>query len=83
MNDFIKKEDALKKKKERRALRMLVLITQLGICMLVPVFICVFAGQYLSQRLGITLIFPLFLLLGILAGFKSVYQTIKRFVRLK
>ena len=31
-----------KKRKERKALSMLVLITQIGICMLVPIFLCVF-----------------------------------------
>ena len=33
-----------KKRKERKALSMLVLITQIGICMLVPIFLCVFLG---------------------------------------
>lgn len=71
-----------KKRKERKALSMLVLISQIGICMLVPIFLCVFLGQYISRIAGVDILFPVFLLLGILAGFRSSYTMIQRFVRL-
>ena len=70
------------KKKNRRALRFLVLISQLGICMLVPLFICVFLGQWISERTGQLILFPLMLLIGILAGFRSVWYMISRFTGL-
>ena len=71
-----------KKRKERKALSMLVLITQIGIYMLVPIFLCVFLGQHISRITGVDILFPGFLLLGILAGFRSSYTMIQRFVRL-
>lgn len=76
------KKSASKKEKERRALRMIVLVTQIGICMLVPVFFCVFIGQYISETMDMPLLFPFCLLLGILAGFRSCYQMIRRFTDL-
>ena len=71
-----------KKAKERKALRMIVLVTQIGICMMVPIFFCVFLGQLFSNRLGQPLVFPLILLIGIMAGFRSSYQVICRFTGL-
>lgn len=71
------------KRKNRNALRMLVLISQLGICMMTPTFFCVFVGQYLSHRLDQELIFPFFVLLGMMAGFRSCYTVITRFVDLR
>ena len=73
----------MRKKKNHNALRMLVLISQLGICMLTPTFFCVFVGQYLSHRLHQELIFPFFVLLGMMAGFRSCYTVITRFVNLR
>ncbi|MCD8018876.1 MAG: AtpZ/AtpI family protein [Clostridiales bacterium] len=74
---------ATKKKKERNALRMRVLITQLGICMLTAIFVCVIIGRFLVQKTGLELLFPIMLLLGIMAGIRSCYITIGRFVNLK
>lgn len=73
----------MEKKKNRSALRMLVLISQLGICMMTPTFFCVFVGQFLSRRLNQELIFPFLVLLGMMAGFRSCYTVITRFVNLK
>ena len=52
----------IRKKKDYSFLRMLALITQLGISML-------------------TCIFLVFLILGILAGFRSCYTIILRFIK--
>lgn len=76
------KKSEEKKAKERRALRMIVLVTQIGICMLVPVFFCVFIGQWISETFHMSWLFPVCLLLGILAGFRSCYQMICRFADL-
>ena len=73
----------VKKARERRALRMVVLVTQIGNCMLVPIFYCVFIGRWLSMTLNRPLLFPLVLLVGILAGFRSCWQVIARFSGLK
>lgn len=73
----------MKKRKDRRALRMLVLISQLGICMLTAIFLCVFLGRFLAQQFHQELFFPFMLLLGILAGMRSCYDVIRRFVDLE
>lgn len=73
----------MERKKDHSALRMLVLISQLGICMMTPTFFCVFVGQYLSRRLHQELIFPFLVILGMMAGFRSCYMIITRFVNLR
>lgn len=71
----------IRKKKDYRFLRMLALITQLGISMLTCIFLCMIIGRFLSEKLQLDWIFPVFLLLGILAGFRSCYKMILRFIR--
>ena len=71
----------IRKKKDYRFLRMLALITQLGISMLTCIFLCMLIGRFLSEKLQLEWIFPVFLLLGILAGFRSCYTIILRFIK--
>ncbi len=47
--------------------RTLALITQLGLSVLTPIFLCVFLGDYLGKRFDIPIFIPM-LILGILAG---------------
>lgn len=69
-----------RRKKDYTFLKMLALITQLGISMLTCIFLCMLAGRFLSERFHSDWIFPVFLLLGILAGFRSCYTIISRFI---
>lgn len=48
------------------------LITQLGISMIVPVFLCTLLGVYLENRFSIPATIPL-IILGVLAGGRNVY----------
>ena len=61
----------IRKKKDYSFLRMLALITQLGISMLTCIFLCMIAGKFLAESL----------ILGILAGFRSCYTIILRFIK--
>lgn len=70
-------------KKENGWLRMLALISQLGICMLTAIFFCVLLGRLLAERFHQELLFPVMLLLGIMAGMRSCYKVIQRFVDLR
>ena len=56
--------------------RSLVLITQLGISMLVPIFLCAFLGVYIDEKFGIYTFVPL-IILGMAAGFRNVYKLVK------
>ena len=59
----------IRKKKDYSFLRMLALITQLGISMLTCIFLCMIAGKFLAERLHADWIFLVFLILGILAAY--------------
>ena len=56
----------------------LVLVTQFGISMLVPILLCTMIGAYLGKRFSIPIIaVPLFLI-GALAGFRNVWIMAKK-----
>lgn len=57
--------------------RTLALITQLGISMLVPTFLCVFLGSYLDERFGWKTFVPL-MILGMVAGVRNSYKLIRQ-----
>ena len=54
----------------------IVMITQLGINMLVPVFMCLFIGIWLDKQLGTGWLTLVFLILGIMGGIRGVYSLI-------
>ena len=54
----------------------IVMITQLSINMLVPVFMCLFIGIWLDKRLGTGWLTLVFLILGIMGGIRGVYSLI-------
>ena len=66
-------------KKEKKILRSFMMITQISITMLVPIFISGWLGTWLNRLFGTQIIFPFMLLLGIGAAFKNVYILTKSF----
>ena len=56
--------------------RTFALITQLGLSMLTPIFLCVFLGSFLENKFEAPVFVPL-LILGILAGGRNVYALAK------
>lgn len=64
-----------KNKKMMGAMKNLALISQLGISMLVPIFGCLFIGNYLDEKLGTKpfLLF-IFIVLGVGAAFVNLYK---------
>ena len=63
-------------KRKKSGLENLVLISQLGINVMTPVFLCLLAGIWLDDRFGTWFTIP-FLILGILAGGLSAYKMAK------
>lgn len=55
----------------------LALISQLGISMIVPVFLCTFIGIKLDERFGWATTIPM-IIFGILAGARNVYVLVKQ-----
>ena len=55
--------------------KVLGLLSQLGISMLVPIFICLAVGIFLDRHLGTApWLMIIFIVLGVAAGFRSVYM---------
>jgi len=53
------------------------MVTQLGLSVVTPIFLCIFAGYQLDTRFGTKSMVPL-LLLGVLAGGRSAWLLAKR-----
>jgi len=55
-----------------------MMISQFGINMLVPIFICAFAGMFLDWKFGTSFWTVVLFFLGALAGFTNVFRFAKR-----
>ncbi len=64
-------------KYHRNVYRSLVMITQFGISMLVPVFLCSFLGIYLDGKLGTQFFMIALFFMGAAAGFRNIYRMAK------
>jgi hypothetical protein len=65
-------------KYDKSVYRSLALITQFGINMLVPIFLCTIVGVYLGRKFSIDwMVIPLFIV-GALAGFRNIFIMAKR-----
>ncbi len=65
--------------KDKKVLRSFAMISQIGICMMVPVFLCGLIGYWLNGKLHSELCFPLLLVVGIGAAFRNVFLLTKSF----
>lgn len=61
----------------------LVMVTQFGINMLVPIFICSFLGIYLDRWLNTSYWMIILFFLGACAGFRNIYMFAKRVYSIK
>lgn len=65
-------------KYKKSVYRSLTLITQFGINMVVPIFLCTLLGVYVGERIDAEWItIPLFFV-GAIAGFQNIYRMSKR-----
>lgn len=62
---------------KKSVFRSLAMVTQLGLCIMTPVFLCVFVGYQIDSRLGTGWMIPL-LVLGVLAGGRSAWVMMTR-----
>ena len=60
-------------KKDHNVFKALALISQLGIGMLVPVFIGLFLGRWLDRFFGTEWLTVIFLIFGVLAAYRNLY----------
>ncbi len=61
-------------KYHRNVYRCLALITQFGISMLVPIFLCSFLGIYLDRKFGTQFCMVVLFFVGAAAGFRNVWH---------
>lgn len=55
-------------------LKNLTLITQVGLMMLIPIFLCLFFGIWLDDRFATNGVFTIiFIIVGVLAGFRNMF----------
>ena len=59
--------------------RSFMMISQISITMLVPIFLCLFLGIKLNEWLDKVYFVPIFLFLGMGAAIRNVYQLTKSF----
>lgn len=59
--------------------KMIYLITQIGFTMLTTIFLCIGLGWAVDKFFG-TKLLVWFIVLGVIAGFKSVYILIRRYL---
>lgn len=67
------------KEDNRKVIKSLMMITQIGITMMVPIFLCVAFGTWLNRMSGMQIWVPLMAVLGIGAGFRNAYMLTKSF----
>lgn len=60
-------------------LRMLYLITQVGVTMLVTIFLCIAIGMAIDNFFGTELL-VWFIVLGVISGFRSVFILIRGYI---
>ncbi len=61
-------------KYNRNVYHALMMITQFGINMLVPIFVCTFAGMFLDRKAGTSFWTVILFFVGALAGFTNVFR---------
>ena len=61
-----------KNKYDKEVYRSLTLITQFGINMLVPIFLCTFLGIFIDKKLGTNFIVIIMFFLGAIAGARNI-----------
>ena len=69
---------ARRRKYDKSVYQSLALITQFGINMLVPVFLCSFVGIWLDEKFGTSFWMILLFFFFSLAGFRNIYIMAKR-----
>ena len=66
-------------KPEKHVMKGLVMVTQIGISVLVPIFLCVFVGRWIDRICNIQFATIIGIVLGIITAFRNIYKLTKQF----
>ncbi|MCQ2538515.1 MAG: AtpZ/AtpI family protein [Lachnospiraceae bacterium] len=61
--------------------KSITLILQIGLTMMVSIFLCLWAGIWLNNKFNTVWFVPLFLVLGIGGGFNSAWKLVKSYAK--
>ena len=64
---------------DKKVLRSFVMVTQIGISMMVPIFLCGGIGYWLNHQFHRDILFPICLLVGVGAAFRNLFMITKTF----
>ena len=65
-------------KYSKNVIRSLTMVTQFGLNMLVPIFMCSFIGIWLDKKLGTSFMMVLLFFVGAIAGARNVWIFARR-----
>ncbi len=65
-------------KYKRTVYQALAMLSQFGINMLVPIFLCTFLGIFLDRKFGTSFWVVILFFVGALAGFRNIFRLAKR-----
>lgn len=69
-------------KLDSKAVKGLSLVTQFGLQMAIPIFLCIFIGNFLDNKLGTEVLFLIiFTVIGVLAAFRNMYVVGMRYAK--
>lgn len=71
----------MKNKEKREVADMLILILQIGINMLVPIFACTALAVWVSNQTGKPFIAVIIIAIGCIAGFNGVYRLLHKYLK--
>lgn len=63
----------------KKIIRSFAMVTQISVCMMVPIFLCAWIGVWLNRLLHTDIAFVIMLVVGIGAAFRNVYIITKSF----
>lgn len=63
---------------KRNNFKILTFVSQFAISMLVPIFMCSFAGYYIDRYFGTQIWFVVLFFIGAIAGGRNIYLLAKR-----
>lgn len=67
------------KKENREVFRALGLISQVGLTLLTTVFLSIYIGTKMDGSFGTSYWFPIWLVIGLLAGFQNIFKMVRHF----
>ena len=69
------------KRRRNGVMEMLILISQIGITMLVPILMCTILGGFIGNRFDVEWISVVAFFIGAVAGFQNVYRLVKKYLK--